>query len=127
MTPQEFVDTIGDTSDEIAERIRGMGVVGVPKGGLRDHIINKAMWVMGISSWGYSVDKTGRMYINDCQIISNLKTPEPVKEFNRRFDAGEYTDLLDFGSWEVQQMLKKGQLKSVDPSVVNKLRVMRDG
>ena len=107
-----YLETLGDTPDEIAESLRAAGIKGVPGDGYCCPIVvgiyeNMNTWpgllfnvVNGKPKEGEEPNFRGGLTFNDSQIMDPPSTPAAV-EFATRFDWGEYPDLVDH---ELKQM-----------------------
>lgn len=92
--PTEFMKTLGDTSEEVADSIRKFGITGTK--GSRRCPLAKALKEHSNCGYTIGVSAHGDVYYDDLQVL-DPDTPTAVKQFVRDFDNDKYPDLLEKG------------------------------
>ena len=90
--PSDFVKWLGNTSEEVANSLRALGVKG--DGGERSCPVAIAINKHANGWGGIQVDTNGYLTYGDCQIV-DPQTTEAVQQFVKDFDAGKYPDLVE--------------------------------
>lgn len=96
----EYLKSLGNTPDEVADSLRRQGIKGVKESTYHCPILN-AIYKACPDYWsGLKItngDKHGDHWyyhagLDDCQIM-DPSLPQPVMDFIGKFDCGEYPDL----------------------------------
>ena len=92
---RDFLDELGHTADEVADNLRSSGIQGEPKSADTCPIACLISAVNGLRD--ISVDASVISGWTDENWVIDVEVPEPVAEFIRRFDSGDYRDLALLG------------------------------
>jgi hypothetical protein len=97
MMINEYVASLGNTAEEVAESLRKQGAKGVPN--CKDASPVLAGIYLNCNTWSglrLIVSKgSGRFTYGDVQITDPANPPQPVVDFLVRFNEGEFQDLVD--------------------------------
>lgn len=103
MTLKEYLASLGDTADEVAESLRKQGVKGLKRKSTQCPVVNgiytgpcqDKVWPGLRIGAGFRREDGSWHYVatyNDDQIM-DTELPQPVMNFIGEFDAGKYPDL----------------------------------
>lgn len=100
MKINEYVASLGDTAEEVAESLRKQGAKGVPNSDWANPVI--AGIYLHCDTWSglrlvgmKGAKPSARFTFADCQITDPANPPQAVTDFLARFNAGDFNDLVD--------------------------------
>lgn len=112
MRVSDYLNSLGNTADEVAESLRRQGIKGIVGSPCKCPIIN-AIYTACPDYWSglriVNGSKTGDHWwycatLNDCQIMDPT-LPQPVMDFIGEFDDNKYPDLVAKNVREVKKLV----------------------